>query len=92
MPDVLDEVHSLAANGYQEVVLTGIHLSSYGVDLDTNLLELIKAVYQVEGSGESAWGPWNPGSSRRSLHTHWQGLIKCAPISTCLCRADAGRP
>ena len=30
MPDVLDEVHSLAANGYQEVVLTGIHLSSYG--------------------------------------------------------------
>ncbi len=29
---VLDEVHALAAKGYKEVVLTGIHLSSYGVD------------------------------------------------------------
>ena len=29
---VMDEVHALAAKGYKEVVLTGIHLSSYGVD------------------------------------------------------------
>ena len=32
--DVLDEVRTLAGNGYQEVVLTGIHLSSYGIDFD----------------------------------------------------------
>ena len=32
--DVLEEVKRLAASGYQEVVLTGIHLSSYGVDLE----------------------------------------------------------
>lgn len=31
--DVIREVEELAANGYREVVLTGIHLSSYGVDL-----------------------------------------------------------
>ena len=30
--EVLDEVRALAARGYKEVVLTGIHLSSYGVD------------------------------------------------------------
>ncbi len=29
---VLDEVKTLSANGYKEVVLTGIHLSSYGID------------------------------------------------------------
>ncbi len=28
----MDEVRALAAKGYKEVVLTGIHLSSYGVD------------------------------------------------------------
>ena len=33
MSDVVDEVRTLAGNGIREVVLTGIHLSSYGVDL-----------------------------------------------------------
>ena len=37
---VLDEVKTLSANGYKEVVLTGIHLSSYGIDCDDNLLSL----------------------------------------------------
>ena len=32
--DVLEEVRDLAGNGYKEVVLTGIHLSSYGIDFD----------------------------------------------------------
>ena len=32
MAEVLEEVRALAARGYKEVVLTGIHLSSYGVD------------------------------------------------------------
>ena len=32
MEEVLKEVEALAAGGYQEVVLTGIHLSSYGID------------------------------------------------------------
>ena len=49
MEDVLAEVHTLASNGYQEIVLTGIHLSSYGIDTGENLLELIRAVHQVEG-------------------------------------------
>lgn len=33
MEDVVEEVRSLARSGYREVVLTGIHLSSYGIDL-----------------------------------------------------------
>ena len=49
MEDVLDEVRTLADNGYKEVVLTGIHLSSYGIDFDKeyHLLELIRAVYKI---------------------------------------------
>lgn len=32
MEDVVEEVRSLARSGYREIVLTGIHLSSYGID------------------------------------------------------------
>ena len=46
---VLDEVKTLSANGYKEVVLTGIHLSSYGIDCDDDLLSLILAIHEVEG-------------------------------------------
>ena len=51
--EVVAEVRELAAAGYQEVVLTGIHLSSYGVDFkeeeNENLLSLIRQVHEVEG-------------------------------------------
>ena len=46
--DVLEEVKRLAAHGYKEVVLTGIHLSSYGIDTGDNLLHLIEMVHEVE--------------------------------------------
>ena len=59
--DVIREVKDLAANGYQEVVLTGIHLSSYGVDLEgENLLSLILAVNEVEGIKRIRLGSLEP--------------------------------
>lgn len=36
MEDIVQEVEALAAAGYREIVLTGIHLSSYGVDFKKN--------------------------------------------------------
>ena len=45
---VLEEVNRFAENGYQEVVLTGIHLSSYGVDCNDTLLHLIQEIHKVE--------------------------------------------
>lgn len=45
---VLEEVMRLAENGYQEVVLTGIHLSSYGIETGETLLDLIRRIHQVE--------------------------------------------
>ena len=47
--DVVAEVKTLAAKGYKEVVLTGIHLSSYGVDTGDSLLSLILAVHDIDG-------------------------------------------
>lgn len=47
--DVLKEVQGLAEKGYQEIVLAGIHLSSYGVDIGADLLQLIEEVHKIEG-------------------------------------------
>ena len=51
LEDLKKEVQGLAENGYQEVVLTGIHLSSYGQDLeeDITLLDAINEVSSIEG-------------------------------------------
>lgn len=59
--DVIREVTDLAKNGYKEVVLTGIHLSSYGVDLENeNLLSLILAVHEVDGIERIRLGSLEP--------------------------------
>lgn len=48
--DIISEVDELAQNGFLEIVLTGIHLASYGKDLKTtNLLDIIKKINMVEG-------------------------------------------
>lgn len=57
---VLSEVRYLAKNGYQEVVLTGIHLSSYGVDCGDNLLHLIQEIHSVEGISRIRLGSLEP--------------------------------
>ena len=58
--NVLEEVNRLAKNGYKEVVLTGIHLSSYGVDCDDNLLHLIEEIHKVEGIKRIRLGSLEP--------------------------------
>ena len=58
--EVLEEVLRLTKNGYQEFVLTGIHLSSYGVDCEDSLLELIKAVHEIEGVKRIRLGSLEP--------------------------------
>jgi len=48
--EVLAEVQSLAERGFKEVVLTGIHLASYGKDLKTvTLLDVIKEINKISG-------------------------------------------
>lgn len=62
LKNILEEVKTLAENGYKEVVLTGIHLSSYGIDLKTGetLLSLIQAVHEVEGIERIRLGSLEP--------------------------------
>lgn len=78
--DVVREVTKLAANGYQEVVLTGIHLSSYGVDLENeNLLSLILAVNEIEGIKRIRLGSLEPRIITEDFVKTISGLEKMCP-------------
>ena len=59
--DVYAEVTRLAKAGYREVVLTGIHLSSYGVDLEgETLLTLIEKIHEIHGIERIRLGSLEP--------------------------------
>lgn len=80
---VLKEVHSLAEKGYKEVVLTGIHLSSYGVDFPEEkketLLSLIRAVHEIEGIRRIRLGSLEPGIVTREFAEGIAALPKVCP-------------
>lgn len=89
---VLEEVRALAEKGYKEVVLTGIHLTSYGVDFPEGeketLLSLIQGVHEIDGLSGSVWDHWNLELSQRNLRKPSLHFRKCVPISICPFRAD----
>ena len=79
--EVLREVETLAAKGYKEVVLTGIHLSSYGVDFPKeereSLLSLIQAVSRVEGISRIRLGSLEP---RIITEEFLEGIVKTGKV------------
>lgn len=78
--DVYEEVLRLAGAGYHEVVLTGIHLSSYGVDLENeNLLTLIERIHGIEGIERIRLGSLEPRIMTEEFVKAIAGLSKLCP-------------
>lgn len=80
--EVVEEVKELSGNGYREVVLTGIHLSSYGLTQGNDfarsrLLELIEAVSRVPGIERIRLGSLEP---RIITGEFVQGLAECGKL------------
>lgn len=49
--ETIEEVKAVAKRGYKEIVLTGIHVASYGIDLkdkNTSLIKIIKDIHEIE--------------------------------------------
>ena len=46
--EVVEEITDLVNNGYKEIVLTGIHTGSYGVDLETNFAHLLNRLVKIK--------------------------------------------
>lgn len=60
--EIIKEIQGLADRGYKEIVLTGIHISSYGVDFKdgTSLLTLLEKVHEIEGIRRIRLGSLEP--------------------------------
>ncbi len=79
---VLDEVRTLAGKGYKEIVLTGIHLSSYGADFKEEgetLLPLIEKVHGVDGIERIRLGSLEPGIITEEFAERLSSLRKVCP-------------
>lgn len=61
--EILSEVSILAASGYREIVLTGIHISSYGKDFgrEDALISLVEKLASIEGVDRIRFGSLEPG-------------------------------
>jgi threonylcarbamoyladenosine tRNA methylthiotransferase MtaB len=64
LDDIIAEIQALSSAGYQEAVLTGVHLGSYGKDLGykTSLIELLRAILQYTDIARlrlSSLEPWD---------------------------------
>ena len=77
--DVIREVKRLAEHGFREIVLTGIHLSSYGVDTGDDLLHLIREVHNVEGIERIRLGSLEPRIVTDGFAAALAGLPKICP-------------
>lgn len=78
---ILKEVRELAEKGYKEIVLTGIHLSSYGMDFkgEEDLLSLIQEVHKVEGIRRIRLGSLEPGIITEKFVQGISALEKVCP-------------
>lgn len=81
---VCDEIKGLAAKGYQEVVLTGIHLSSYGRDFEpgtqtADLPGLIRRVAEIEGIRRIRLGSLEPRIITEEFASELSAVPKICP-------------
>ena len=81
--DIEREVRGIAEAGYREIVLTGIHLSSYGVDFKDeqkeNLLTLIKRLDQIPGIERLRLGSLEPRIVTREFAKELASLRTICP-------------
>ena len=75
--DIMDEVHTLAENGFKEIILTGIHVASYGKDLKgTTLLDVIRQVQSTEGIERIRFSSVEPNLITREFAAHLSQMNK----------------
>jgi len=78
---VLEEVNRLAKAGYQEVVLTGIHIASYGKDLEeaNYFLELLQEINEIQGILRIRLSSLEPNLITKPFLEELQRLDKLCP-------------
>lgn len=86
--DILDEIRGLVQKGYKEIVLTGIHISSYGIDFDSEhpvyegqsrLIELVEKINELDGLKRIRLGSLEPRIITEETAERLSRLYKLCP-------------
>lgn len=80
--DIMDEIKRISDKGCREVVLTGIHLSSYGLDFsekDTSLIDIIENINDMQGIDRIRLGSLEPGIITEEFAERLSGCKKICP-------------
>lgn len=86
--DVIREVEGIVAAGYQEIVLTGIHISSYGIDLGEKaevyqgqdyLIDLVEQLHQISGLKRIRLGSLEPRIVTKEVARRLASMPKVCP-------------
>ena len=77
--DVVEEVTGLAKAGYKEVVITGIHLSSFGSGTEFGLADLLEAIQKIDGIERIRMGSLEPQIVTEDFAKRVSALSKMCP-------------
>jgi threonylcarbamoyladenosine tRNA methylthiotransferase MtaB len=81
LDDVVEEAEQIAANGYKEVVITGVHMGTYGKDIrrKSTLADILEQVHPIEGIERIRFSSIEPMNFPDDLVDRMVGLPKCMP-------------
>lgn len=77
--DILSEIHCLSEKGFQEVVLTGIHVASFGMKTDYSLAKLIRDVSKIPGISRIRLSSIDPNAFTDELLETYRNTEKLCP-------------
>ena len=81
LPDIVREAEQIAANGYKEVVITGVHLGAYGLDIGrkTTIADILEHLQQIEGIERIRLSSIEAMNFPADLVDRMAALPKCMP-------------
>ena len=78
--EIIEEINYLHDLGYQEVVLTGVHLGGYGSDINTSLFQLITTVLSNTSVPRVRLGSLEPWDLEENFFTLWENKRLCTHL------------
>lgn len=78
---VIEEIKSLSSHGFKEIILSGIHTASYGLDLDNNitLVDLLEEIEQIKGIERVRIGSIEPAFFTQEVIEKIKSMKKLCP-------------